>query len=462
MRTNNKSHKATIALLSAVSVAIFTTAANATELTAFALLPANTFAEGPTSGQFAGAGAGGNTLPLIDKQPVQGISAVLQGPTANSFYVMPDNGFGAKTNSADALLRVYALKPEFKTWNGNRVRGSGTVSPVNFYSGRVLPAFNKYSFISLRDPDHKIDFDIVANQVNYPNGANNIPVDPTIKTRRLLTGADFDIESVRKDRKGNLWFGEEFGPFLVETDMTGKILHGEIRTPNIVPPGSIATGAEVKSPQNPFLGLDTPNLGASRGFEGMAINPKGDKLYTLLEGTVTGDNDINGTINKNLRIDEFDIKTKRYTRKNWLYQLEVNGTNIGDMTAVNDHQFLVLERNGDTATTGTPFKKIYLIDIKGLDNGGFVDKTELVDLMNIDDPHDLNGDGSKIFTFPFVTIESVLPLNPKTLLVINDNNYPGAGGRDSNSDNSEFIKIRLDTHLDLARSQDDDHGDDHQ
>jgi hypothetical protein len=375
---------------------------------------------------------------------------------------MPDNGFGAKTNSADALLRVYTLKPEFKTWNGNRVRGSGTVSPVNFYSGRVLPAFNKYSFISLRDPDHKIDFDIVANQVNYPNGANNIPVDPTIKTRRLLTGADFDIESVRKDRKGNLWFGEEFGPFLVETDMTGKILHGEIRTPNIVPPGSIATGAEVKSPQNPFLGLDTPNLGASRGFEGMAINPKGDKLYTLLEGIVTGDNDINGTINKNLRIDEFDIKTKRYTRKNWLYQLEVNGTNIGDMTAVNDHQFLVLERNGDTATTGTPFKKIYLIDIKGLDNGGFVDKTELVDLMNIDDPHDLNGDGSKIFTFPFVTIESVLPLNPKTLLVINDNNYPGAGGRDSNSDNSEFIKIRLDTHLDFARSQDDDHGDDHQ
>jgi hypothetical protein len=462
MRINKKSRKATVALLSAVSAAIFATAANATELTAFALMPANTFSEGPTSGQFAGAGAGGNTLPLIDKQPVQGISAVLQGPTANSFYVMPDNGFGAKTNSADALLRVYALKPEFKTWNGNRVRGSGTVSPVNFYSGRVLPAFNKYSFISLRDPDHKIDFDIVANQVNYPNGANNIPVDPTIKTRRLLTGADFDIESVRKDRKGNLWFGEEFGPFLVETDMTGKILHGEIRTPNIVPPGSIATGAEVKSPQNPFLGLDTPNLGASRGFEGMAINPKGDKLYTLLEGIVTGDNDINGTINKNLRIDEFDIKTKRYTRKNWLYQLEVNGTNIGDMTAVNDHQFLVLERNGDTATTGTPFKKIYLIDIKGLDNGGFVDKTELVDLMNIDDPHDLNGDGSKIFTFPFVTIESVLPLNPKTLLVINDNNYPGAGGRDSNSDNSEFIKIRLDTHLDLARSQDDDHGDDHQ
>jgi hypothetical protein len=224
MRTNNKSRKATIALLSAVSVAIFATAANATkpELTAFALMPANTFAEGPTSGQFA-TGAGGNALPLIDKQPVQGISAVLQGPTDNSFYVMPDNGFGAKTNSADALLRVYALKPEFKTWNGGRVRGSGTVNPVNFYSGRVLPAFNKNSFISLRDPGHKIGFDIVAGMTFYPNGDGDIPVDPTIKTRRLLTGADFDIESVRKDRKGHLWFGEEFGPFLVETDMCRQV-----------------------------------------------------------------------------------------------------------------------------------------------------------------------------------------------------------------------------------------------
>jgi hypothetical protein len=445
-----------------MSVAIFATEANATELTAFALMPANTFAEGPTSGQFAGAGAGGNLLPLIDKQPVQGISAVQQGPTDNSFYVMPDNGFGAKTNSADALLRVYALKPEFKTWNGGRVGGSGTVSPVDFYSGRVLPAFNKHSFISLRDPDHMIDFDIVASQLYYPNGANNIPVDPTIKAKCLLTGADFDIESVRIDRKGHLWFGEEFGPFLVETDMSGKVLRSEIRTPNIVPPGSTATRTEVMSPQNPFLGLDIPNLGTSRGFEGMAINPKGDTLYTLLEGTVTGDNDINGSISKNLRIDEFDIKTKRYTGNNWLYLLDENGTNIGDMTAINGHQFLVLERNGATATGGgAPFKKIYLIDIEGVDNGGFVNKTELVDLMNIADPHDLNGDGNVTFTFPFVTIESVLPLTPTTLLVINDNNYPGVGGRDFNSDNSEFIKIRLDTRLDLDRSQGDDHGDDH-
>jgi hypothetical protein len=460
MRFINKSRKGTVILLSFVNAAIFATAVNAAELTAFALMPANTFAVGPTSGQFAGPGAGNNTLPLLSKQPVQGISAVLQGPTRNTFYVMPDNGFGAKNNSADSLLRIYALKPDFKTWDGVSIVGSGTVNPVNFYSGRVLPEFNKNSFISVSDPDHKLGFETVAAQANYPNGNNNIPVDPSIIANRLLTGADFDIESVRKDREGNLWFGEEFGPFLVETDRSGKVLRSEIRTPNIVPLVSTATGPEVQSPQNPYLGSNTPNLGQSRGFEGMAINPKGNKLYTLLEGTVTGDNAVNTTVNKNLRIDEFNIKSQSYTGNNWLYLLNTNGTNIGDMTAINDHQFLVLERNGSTATSPStqpvPFKKIYLIDFAGVNKGGFVNKTELVDLMNIADPHDLNDDGNTLFSFPFVTIESVLPINPTTLLVINDNNYPGVGGRDLNSDNNEFIKIQLDMPLDLARSDKDD------
>jgi hypothetical protein len=458
MRTNNKRRKAAIALLSALTAANFVTIANANELTAFALMPANTFAEGPTSGKFA-TGAGGNSLPLIDKQPVQGVSAVLQGPTRHTFYVMPDNGFGAKTNSADTLLRVYAVKPNFKTWNGKSVMGTGTFSPASFKSGRVLPEFNKSSFINLRDPGHKLGFDIVADMKVYPNGANTIPVDASIVAKQLLTGADFDIESIRKDRKGHLWFGEEFGPFLVETDMSGKVLRAEVRTPNIVPTSSTAIGAEVRSPQNPFLlSTETPNLGRSLGFEGMAINPNGDKLYPLLEGTVIGDSA------KNLRIGEYDIKAKQYTGNNWLYLLDTGGTNIGDMTAINDHEFLVLERNGSTATSlatqPVPFKKIYLIDIEGVANGGLVKKTELVDLMNINDPHDLNGDGSTKFTFPFVTIESVLPLDSKTLLVINDNNYPGTGGRDLNSDNTEFLNIKLDKPLNLDHSDDEDRGKD--
>jgi len=396
--------------------------ADANTLVGWSLLPANTFSDGPTSGQFAGPGAGGNLLPLVNQQPVQGFSAVLNGPSSGSYYVMPDNGFGTQGNSADTLLRVYAIKPDFKTAIG----GTGTVGAVNYATGAALSGFTSASSITLSDPDRKLGFAIQADYANYYNNAANPLVDASIRSGRLLTGADFDIESVRKDKNGNLWFGDEFGPFLVKTDATGKVLRGEISLPG------------VRSPQNPYLGGATPNLGASRGFEGMAINPAGDKLYTLLEGTVTGDPA------KSLRINEFSVDTETYTGASFVYQLEADGTNIGDMTAVNDHQFLVIERNGATATGGgTPYKKIFLADTSVIDGSGRVKKTDVVDLMNIADPDDLNGDGSTTFTFPFVTIESVLPIDSRTLLVLNDNNYPGAGGRNSGSDNNEMLLIHL-------------------
>ena len=114
------------------------------------------------------------------------------------------------------------------------------------------------------------------------------------------------------------------------------------------------------------------------------------------------------------------------------------------MTAIDDSRFLVIERNGGTDTNGlTPFKKIYLVDSSQKDADGFAKKTELVDLMNIADPDDLNGDGRTTFTFPYVTIENVLVLDSQTLLVVNDNNFPGGGGRTLESDNTEFLKISL-------------------
>lgn len=403
-------------------------AASAT-LEGWALMPANTFAEGPTSGQFA-SGAGGNSLPLLNKQPVQGFSAVLAGPTAGSFLFMPDNGFGAQGNSADALLRMYAVTPNFKTASG----GTGTVSAAHYSTGASLGGFTSASYITLSDPNQLLSLKIQADYSRYYNSAANPLVDASIRSGRLLTGADLDIESVRKDKNGNLWFGDEFGPYLVKTNANGEVLRREIGMRGVA------------SPQNEAVvnGTISATLGRSSGFEGMAINPNGDRLYTLLEGTVQGDPA------KTLRINAFDVTTEAYTGQQWNYKLDAAGTNIGDMTAINDHEFLIIERNGATATSGTPFKKIFKIDLDQVDGSGNVLKTEVVNLMDIADPNDLNGDGSAAFTFPFTTIESVLILDAHTLLVANDNNYPGTGGRDLGSDNTEFLKIHLNQALNVS------------
>jgi hypothetical protein len=419
----------------------------APSLEGWALMPAQTTAVGPTSGQFAITPSSAPYLPIVNAQPVQGFSAVLAGPRPGTYRVLPDNGFGAQDNSADTLLRMYAVRPDWKRWSGSRIVGSGTVAPVAFRSGRALPSFDDDSFVALRDPDHKLTFTIQADLDHYYGVPSNPPVDPAIKAERLLTGADLDIEAVRADKRGHLWFGDEFGPFLIETDKTGKVLRAEIQLPNARPAGSTSTNANVQSPQNPLLAGVTPNLGRSSGFEGLALNASRTKLYPLLEGTVIGDPA------RSLRISEFDLESERYTGLTLLYRLEPEGTNIGDFTAVNDHQFLVIERNGGTATSGTPYKHIFLIDLERVGADGFVAKTDLVDLMNLVDTHDLNGDGQAVFTFPYVTVESVLILDPRTLLVINDNNFPGAGGRTAAPDQTEFLKIELDQPLDLC-----DHG----
>lgn len=433
-----------LAAASMLSVLSAADAHAAPSLEGWALMPAQTTAVGSTSGQFAITPSSAPYLPIVNGQPVQGFSAVLDGSRPGTYRVLPDNGFGAKDNSADTLLRMYAVRPDFKLWNGSRIVGSGAVSPVAFRGGRERPSFDEESFIALRDPDHKLTFTIQADLDHYYGVSTNPVVDPAIKAERLLTGADLDIEAVRADKRGHLWFGDEFGPFLIETDKTGKVLRAEIQLPNARPVGSTATGAYVQSPQSPFLGGAAANLGRSSGFEGLAINASRTRLYPLLEGTVVGDPA------RSLRISEYDLKSHSYTGLTLLYRLEAQGTNIGDFTAVNDHQFLVIERNGGTATSGTPYKHIFLIDLTRVGADGTVVKTDLVDLMNLVDTHDLNGDGQTVFTFPYVTIESVLILDSRTLLVINDNNFPGGGGRTAAPDQTEFLQIRLDQPLQLG------------
>jgi glycerophosphoryl diester phosphodiesterase len=185
----------------------------ADQLVERAVLPFATFSHGPTSGQYLGPRPiNGQTVPFEHKQPVQGFSAVLSNGD-NTFMVMSDNGFGSLENSADYQLRVYRIRPHFKTKEG----GSGGIAVLGH--------------IELHDLDEKIPFAITNH----------------FTKQRLLTGADFDIESMQRVPDGTLWFGDEFGPFLIHTDANGKILKPPIPLPDFD-----NLGKEIRSPQNPF------------------------------------------------------------------------------------------------------------------------------------------------------------------------------------------------------------------
>jgi len=177
-----------------------------------AVLPAQTFARGPISGQYINPLVNNGITAPFPGQPVQGISAAIPGGNGE-YWVMPDNGYGTIETSADFNLRVYLVKPSFRT----ELSGTGKVRVERF--------------IQLHDPNHKIDFPIVHQWTRS----------------RVLTGADFDIESLQRAPDGTLWFGDEFGPFLIHTDANGKVLAKPYPLPDFQHPGQ-----QIRSPQNPY------------------------------------------------------------------------------------------------------------------------------------------------------------------------------------------------------------------
>lgn len=364
-------------------------------LVAWAELSADFLADGPASG--AQATPNNGRQGPWDGQVIPGFSAVIDNGDG-TFWAQPDNGFGAKGNSADFLLRNYLVRPDWQTAQG----GSGAISVE--------------SFISYNDRNHVLDFPIVNDAT----------------PERLLTGADFDIESAVRAKDGTFWVGEEFGPFLLHFDANGTLLSK---------PFSL-DGA--KSPQNPYLQPgETPRVRASRGFEALAASVNGRYLYPIVEGAYADEPDL-----RRREILEFDTQRGVYTGRTWNYQTDQEPNVIGDAFTVKNDRLLVVERDdfeGDQTVT----KRIYEVDLKKTDAEGFAPKTLVFDALRIANPDGLsagNGYGTgEVWSLPVQSLETVVQLKNGDLLIANDNNYPGNDARVTGTpDDTEFAVIDLD------------------
>ncbi|MGM9425340.1 esterase-like activity of phytase family protein [Hydrogenophaga sp. MI9] len=413
-------------------------------LAGHAVLPAKTFIAAPkdapadlrVSGKFTtgqrveaigtveGKSAGrptGVSLPF-QGQPAQGHSGIKR-MADGSFWLLTDNGAGSKANSPDFMLYL------------NRYA-------IDFKSGQ----FKRQQTVFLHDPDKKVPFRIVHEGTK----------------QRYLTGADFDTESVQIIGD-TIWIGDEFGPYLIKTDMKGRV-RAVIETkvdgktivspdhPSVTTPG--APGGEVKFQSR-----------RSKGYEGMASSPDGSKLYALLEGALWDDaakayETVDGK--QYLRVLEFDVKTERWTGRHWKYVLEANHHAIGDFNMIDATTGLIIERdNGE----GTPdkacpagekrpdcfhdlpqFKRVYKIELNEANVGAPLRKIGYIDLLHIADPAKLARKplvGGEL-SFPFFTIENVDVVDATHIVVGNDNNLPFSSSREPNqADDDELILLEV-------------------
>ncbi len=377
--------------------------AHSATLVGWSSMPLNTYTAGP----FSQHQPNGGWAPP-SSQIVGGFSAA-EKAADGSYLFLIDTGFGPKPSSLSSLLGLYALKIDFNDLQGNDKNT------------------NVSKLIRFNDIDNKLNFPKQADFEFYGNNPKNNPVDSIIKKGKLLTGGDIDPESFRVDYKGNIWVGEEFGPFLIKFDQTGKVLRQQISIPNIT------------SPENPLLKPgEVPTIKTTAGLEGMAVNPQGNKLYPMLEKPVIGDAE------KTLRIYTFDVDAEQFEEGYFLYQLDGNTTEIRELVAINDTEFLTIEQNESWGEASTQVKKVFWLSITGVEKNGHVKKRQLVDLMDLSDPVDLDRDGKTTFAFPKLTIESIIILDKDTLLITNDNNF---------GERTEFIKVRLNESLNLKQFQ---------
>ena len=373
---------------------------------------------GTVEGLSAGRGTG-VSVPFKG-QPLQGHSGIKKMDDG-SFWILTDNGAGAKANSPDFMLYLNHYKVDFK-------------------SGK----FNRLNTIFLHDPDKKVPFRLVHEGTK----------------QRYLTGSDFDPESFQF-AGGALWIGEEFGPFLIKADRKGKVL-AVFETQ--------VDGKAVRSPDHPAVttpgapgGTVDFQVKRSKGFEGMAASKDGSKLYALLEGPVWNAEakDYEKLDGKEaLRVLEFDVATEKWTGRHWKYPLETNGHAIGDFNMIDATTGLVIERDNGEGTSDkacpegqkrsdcfhdiAKFKRVYKIELSEANVGGAVRKIGYIDLLNIADPAKLArkplNDG--VLKFPFFTIENVDVVDATHIVVGNDNNLPFSSSREPNkADDNELVLL---------------------
>lgn len=172
-------------------------------------------------------------------------------------------------------------------------------------------------------------------------------------------GLRLDPEGVRLGRTAtHFYMSDEYGPFVYEFDRATGQRTRIIDVPNkfLIANPSVTGSAELP-PAN------SSGRQANRGMEGLAISPDGSKLYGIMQSPLIQDNALNssnGRIGTNVRMLEIDIANG--TTREFLYQMDNRSNGVNEILAVNDHEFLVIERDGRAGSNAT-FKQIFKIDI---------------------------------------------------------------------------------------------------
>jgi hypothetical protein len=278
-----------------------------------------------------------------------GLGSGLAWAGGNMFVATPDRGPNA-TNWNAALDNTTSYVARFQTLELGLVKNNSGVglgwtltptltattlmySPTPLaYAAGATPALNadgRYYFSGRSD-----NFDPSQPSSN----PNNARLDP---------------EGVRVSKDGkSIFVSDEYGPYVYQIDRaTGQRIRSYALPPNLAVTHLSAVGdAEISG--------NTVGRVANKGMEGLSITPDGKTLVGIMQAPLEQD------AAKNLRIVTIDIASG--ATHEYAYML-TTGSGVSEIVALNDHQFLVDERDGKGLGDGSKasVKQLFKIDLDG-------------------------------------------------------------------------------------------------
>ncbi len=262
--------------------------------------------------------------------------------------------------------------------------------------------------------------------------------------------ARFDTEGIRISNDGrSVFISDEYGPYVYQFDRrTGARLRSfklpsSFYVTNLAPVGS----TEISG--------NTEGRTANKGMEGLAITPDGRTLVGIMQNALIQDANEGGAAANVLRIVTIDIASGRLLHQ-FAYLL-TSGSGVSEIVALNNHEFLVDERDGKGRADAdkAKVKQLFKIDLKGAVDVSYMDggtaalnavpKTLFLDLVQT-----LTANGIAAGEIPAkiegVTFGPDLKQGHKvvhTLWIANDNDFlatvPDADGNTIANPNQYFV-----------------------
>lgn len=383
------------------------------------------------SSKTAGAlenGAAGNTF--------GGIGSGLAWAGGNTFLALPDRGPNAAVYNA-AIDNTTSYIPRFQTvWLSLAPNPQFDASVIGSTPFVLTPTLRDTTLFSSRTPlvygtgaglgvgSGVPSLNAVAHTNFFSGRSDNF--DPS-QLSTHAKNARLDPEGIRVGNDGlSVFISDEYGPYLYQFDRTTGV-----RTRAFKLPDELA----VKNPSpvgETEISGNTVGRVANKGMEGLAITPDGRTLAGVMQAPLEQDT------NKIIRIVTVDIRTGITSQ--YAYQL-TTGSGVSEILAINNHEFLLEERDGKGLGDGSiaKVKQLYRIDLTGAQNiagksgdlSAFaVPKTLFLDLVTKLAAIGLSADKipAKIEGIAFGQDVKVDGVNRHTLFVVNDNDFTATFG----------------------------------